>query len=76
MLLRKHWGTCLVNLVASFSLGLLLSLSSGCHTFNYNNSVIVFIGAGFLGGFSTFSSFIMDLIQTFRSSHYREFLCL
>jgi len=76
ILLRKYWGTCFVNLAASFSMGLLLVFFPECHAFNYSNSVVLFIGVGFLGGLSTFSSFIMDLIQTFSYSHFRELFIL
>ncbi len=73
---RKYWGTCLVNLVASFCLGLLLVFSPECYAFNYKNSIILFVGVGFLGGLSTFSSFIIDLIQTLRSNRFQEFFML
>ncbi len=58
------YGTMTVNVIGCFLIGLLLSLST-------DRSVIgpdlrLFLALGFLGGFTTFSSFSYETIQLFR----------
>jgi CrcB protein len=51
------WGTACVNLVGSFSLGLLVGLRE-FHNLDGNLSTIA--GIGFLGAFTTFSTFAVE----------------
>ena len=57
----------IVNFIASFFLGILIALD-----FNKNNILFLFY-TGFLGCFSTFSSFIYQLFILFKQ---RKFTCL
>ena len=60
-------NTSIVNLIASFLLGISVKL-------NYlNNNILLLFFSGFLGCFSTFSSFIYQLFVLFRK---REFMRL
>ena len=60
-------NTSIVNFLASFLLGILVAL-------NYiNNEILVLVYSGFLGCFSTFSSFIYQLFDLFKK---RKFLRL
>ena len=59
-------NTSLVNFIASFFLGILVAL-------NLNNYLLLLFYTGFLGCFSTFSSFIHQLFVLFQK---RQFLRL
>ena len=48
------WGTFAANLIGSFILGIALVLATG--------EPLLFIGVGFCGGLTTFSSFAADLL--------------
>lgn len=60
LLPRQHWATAGVNLVACLALGLLLSLGAGCTDLH---RLGLLLSVGFLGSFSTFSSFVVELLQ-------------
>ena len=60
-------NTSIVNFVASFFLGILVALNF------INNEILVLFYSGFLGCFSTFSSFIYQLFILFKK---RKFLRL
>lgn len=62
-LLGQHvpfpFGTMLVNVIGSFCIGLLFV--SQAHKISINSSL--FVTAGFLGGFTTFSAFSLDVLK-------------
>ena len=60
-------NTSIVNLISSFILGILVSLNF------LNNNILLLFYTGFLGCFSTFSSFIYELFVLFQK---REFMRL
>jgi len=60
-------NTSIVNFLASFLLGILVALNF------INNEILVLFYSGFLGCFSTFSSFIYQLFDLFKK---RKFLRL
>lgn len=53
-------GTLIVNLTGSFLLGVLLGI-------NGKESVTLFFGTGFMGAFTTFSTFKLETIQLLES---------
>ena len=57
-------NTSIVNLIASFFLGILVALNF------INNHILLLFYTGFLGSFSTFSSFIYQLFTLFRKREY------
>jgi len=70
-------NTSIVNLISSFFLGILVSLNF------LNNSLLLLFYIGFLGCFSTFSSFIYELFVLFEKRkfirlffHYFEVIIL
>ena len=72
----KHWSTFAVNLTASFSFGLLNSWEV-FNTLEIEDSpLILFLGIGFLGGLSTFSTFIVELLANLENHRYRQFIYL
>jgi CrcB protein len=70
MLPRKHWGTLLVNVIAAFALGLVVGLEQSCGV--AAQRLLLLIGTGFFGSFSTFSSFIGELHVLLRQGNWRE----
>lgn len=54
------WGTLIVNLTGSFAIGVLTELLA--RRFNAPMELRVLLVTGFLGGFTTFSSFSLDTI--------------
>lgn len=68
MLPRKHWGTFGVNVIAAFGLGLVVGLEQSCGV--ADQRLMLLIGTGFFGSFSTFSSFIGELHVELRQGHW------
>ena len=74
MLPRKHWGTFGVNVIACFALGLLVSLEANCG--DGSRRLMLLLVTGFLGSFSTFSTWIAELHATLQLRQRREALLL
>jgi fluoride exporter len=72
LLPRRHWGTLAVNLIACFSLGLLVGLETGCGA----GRLMLLLVTGFLGSFSTFSSFIGELGTALAQRQWSEAVAL
>lgn len=73
MVPRKHWATAGVNMVACLALGLLLSLGNGCGDLH---RLALLLSVGFLGSFSTFSTFVVELLQALGEGQAGEALRL
>lgn len=61
------YGTAFVNIVGSLLIGFLAHIIL---TLEWNNSIKLFVITGFLGGFTTFSSFSLDTISLFTQGMY------
>lgn len=63
-------GILCINMAGSFVMGLLMGLLSrmgqGCPAVPWLNA---FLGTGFLGGFTTFSSFALDTVKLWQGGH-------
>ncbi len=57
------WGTLIVNVVGSFLLGVLVGLLSAAWT--PPGDMRLFLATGFLGAFTTFSAFSLDVVSEF-----------
>ena len=66
MVPKKHWGTFLVNVIASFALGLVLALVERC---SESTGIAWLMGVGFFGSLSTFSPFVVELLNELRAGH-------
>ena len=66
MVPKKHWGTFLVNVIASFALGLVLALYQTCSA---STGIVLLMGVGFFGSLSTFSTFVVELLNELRAGH-------
>ena len=64
MVPKKHWGTFIVNVVACFSLGLVLALNETCSP---SSGIALLMGVGFFGSLSTFSTFAVELLNELRA---------
>ena len=69
MVPRKHWATFGVNVSACFALGLISALERSCGA---HPPLALLLGVGFLGSFSTFSSFVAELRTVLAAGHWRE----
>ena len=61
------YGTLFVNLVGAFLLGLFVG-------FDIFESLYLLGGVGFLGAFTTFSTFQLELVQMFDQKKWKPFL--
>ena len=59
--LMKDIPILIINTTATFCLGLFLSIIDKVGSFIYSYQLVLLFSVGFLGSFSTFSSFIYDL---------------
>lgn len=66
---RKHWGTFGVNVIACFALGLIVGLEESCGEAAHR--VLLLVGTGFLGSFSTFSTFSAELRAELMARRWR-----
>jgi CrcB protein len=71
MVPKKHWGTFAVNVIACFGLGLVLALYQSCSA---KTGLALLIGVGFFGSLSTFSTFVVELLNELRAG--RPFVSL
>lgn len=62
------FGILLVNVAGSFAIGLVASLLAG-HRIELSYTARTFVIVGFLGGFTTFSSFSLDTLALARDGH-------
>lgn len=78
LLPRKHWGTFAVNLVAAFSLGLVLGLQRAgrCGSSDGASVLFLLVGTGFFGSLSTFSTFAVEVLVTLRERRWGEAVLL
>ncbi|MED5264418.1 MAG: CrcB family protein [Cyanobacteriota bacterium] len=76
MVPRKHWGTFAVNMVAAFALGLVLALQAKYAPVSGVSPLILLLGVGFFGSLSTFSTFVVEVLNTLREHRWSEALVL
>jgi CrcB protein len=62
------YGTFIVNVAGSFIIGLLIAIFA--HFWQPPESVKLFLVTGFLGGFTTFSSFSLDAVTLLERQDY------
>lgn len=60
-------GTLIINLVGSFLLGVLIGGGA-------DMKILLLLGTGFAGAFTTFSTLKLEMIKLFLKNHKREFL--
>ena len=75
MVPRKHWATFGVNITASFAIGLIAALSAGCRAAG-EHPLVLLLATGFLGSFSTFSTFSVEMLQAWLEGARRQAVAL
>lgn len=65
------WGTFAANITGSFIIGLVLGLALKYNSISSN--AILFIGVGFCGGFTTFSTFAYEIHLFLKSGDFMNF---
>ena len=77
---HKHWGTFAVNVSAAFFLGLFSGLHAlqlkACSGVDGTAPMMLLVGVGFFGSLSTFSSFVVELLNTLQSRQFLQFVGL
>ena len=71
---RKYLGTLIVNSIASFLLALLWASSIYKNT--YYSKFILFYATGLLGSLSTFSTYIIEVLEAFINKYWIEALVI
>lgn len=70
-------ATLLINAFASFIMGLVVFLSSSIiYDLTFASTIIYTCALGFLGGFSTFSTAILEVVSLFKLKKIKLGLCL
>ena len=77
---HKHWGTFVVNVSAAFFLGLFSGLHAlqlkACSGVDGTAPMMLLVGVGFFGSLSTFSTFVVELLNTLQSRQFLQFVGL
>ena len=77
---HKHWGTFVVNVSAAFFLGLFSGLHAlqlkACTGVDGTAPMMLLVGVGFFGSLSTFSTFVVELLNTLQSRQFLQFVGL
>ena len=77
MVPQKHWGTFGVNVLAAFFLGLFSGLHAlqlkACSGVDGTGPMMLLVGVGFFGSLSTFSTFVVELLNTLQSRQFLQF---
>ena len=70
LLPRRHWGTFGVNVIACFALGLVVGLEQSCG--DAARRLLLLLATGFLGSFSTFSTFVAELHSELTARRWQQ----
>ncbi len=69
---KRYWLTALLNIIASFLLGFLFAMNSFLGDFRSADRLMYFLGIGFLGSLSTFSTFVYELYYLLRVQYWAD----
>ncbi len=70
----KHLGILYVNILSAFLLGLVVALRSRCEGEICMPSLYLALEVGFLGSVSTFSAFVLEIIELISKSFWRKLI--
>ena len=66
----SYFGTAIINITSAFILGYFLAIQNQAVT-NHQSPFFLFACVGFLGGLSTFSTFITDILNSFQAKKFK-----
>lgn len=66
----NHWGTFIVNILGSFFIGILFQYIS--QKTDFNSNLKLFLMTGLLGGFTTFSTYLLDFVRLLNNNTVLE----
>ncbi len=70
ILIPSHWGTMCVNLLGALIIGMAYQYFSGLES--VNPKVKLFVMTGLLGGFTTFSTYLLNFITLYNGEQKLE----
>ena len=70
--IHSYLGVFFVNILACFLLGFSISFLSNFNYLSFANQLHLFFSIGFLGSFSTFSSYIFDVFSLFVDKKFKR----
>ncbi len=70
LLITSHWGTMCVNLIGAFVIGMAYQYFATLD--DINEKIKLFIMTGLLGGFTTFSTYLLNFITLYQSNQKTE----
>lgn len=68
--ITSHWGTMIVNILGSFLIGCAYTYFQ--KNLIDNNNIKLFVMTGLLGGFTTFSTYLLNFSTLINSNHHFE----
>ena len=75
-LINSQWAILFINCIASFFLGFVIGLEKNVENASTPGSSLLFFNVGFLGSFSTFSSFVWVVFDKLIKQKWAESLLL
>ncbi|MSR32494.1 MAG: fluoride efflux transporter CrcB [Gemmataceae bacterium] len=64
------WATGIINILGSFLLGILAELYLERKSSEFRHEMYLLLGTGFCGGFTTFSTFSLELLHLLRDNSF------
>jgi len=71
-----YWSTTLVNLIACFFFGIALAWAPKYSSSYFFEQINFFFNVGFLGSLSTFSTYVVEIIDNLQKQDIRQLLLL
>ena len=70
--LNKNLSILIINTFSSLLLGFFLSILTQISSLNFSSQLVLLFSTGFLGSLSTFSTFIIEVFESFINNSWLE----